>query len=208
MTTATLEIDIRSYWHAGGGRGAGAVLDAVVHRDPDGLPVLPGRHLKGLLRDALARAEAWGWPGCPAGSAEALFGKPARERQEGKDDRPAPSVPGCLRVSDATLPVEVAEWLACDDEKHGGKPLLPHLFRSLYATAVDHETGTARDKSLRGIEVVVPLTLRSHIEPVPGTTPPPDWTDRIRTALPLVDAVGAHRNRGLGRAVLMLKEDD
>ncbi|RMG29611.1 MAG: hypothetical protein D6721_05670 [Gammaproteobacteria bacterium] len=201
MNAACLEIELLGYWHAGGGRGAGAVLDAVVHRDPNGLPVLPGRHLKGLLRDALARAEAWDWPGVPTGSTETLFGAPAREGK-GKEHPPAPSSPGCLRVSDATLPDELAHWLAGS----GGKGSLPHLFRSLYATAIDHETGTARDRSLRGIEVVVPLTLFSRITPVPDREPPPDWQDRIRAVLPLIDAVGAHRTRGLGRAILRLKE--
>ncbi len=195
MNGAALEIDLKGYWHAGGGRGAGAVLDAVVHRDPDGLPVLPGRHLKGLLRDALTRAEAWGWPDCPQSSAETLFGKPASDTKE--------SVPGCLRISDAVLPREVATWLSGDD----GRAYLPYLFRALYATAVEHDSGTALDKSLRGIEVTVPLVLTARITPVPGKTPPEDWRARIRGVLPLIDAVGGHRTRGLGRAVLTLRED-
>lgn len=195
MTAATLQIDLKGYWHAGGGRGAGAVLDAVVHRDPNGLPVLPGRHLKGLLRDALARAEAWEWEGFAPGIAERLFGRPADDNR--------PSELGALRISDATLPAELAAWLAGEP----GRRHLPHLFRSLYATAIDHDAGTARNKSLRGIEVVVPLALTARIEPVPGSTPPQDWKARIEAALPLVDAVGAHRARGLGRAVLTLRED-
>ena len=195
MTFATLELNIQSYWHAGGGRGAGAVLDAVVHRDADGLPVLPGRHIKGLLRDALARAEAWGWPGCEKGSTEIFFGK------AGEEEERAASRPGLLRVSDATLPGDLRNWLT-----HDGKSHLPHLFRSIYATAINHETGTARNKSLRGIEVVIPLTLIARITPVPGQNPPDDWKNCLKAALPLVDAVGAHRNRGLGRAVLTLKE--
>jgi len=195
MSAATLHIDIRHYWHAGGGRGAGAVLDAVVHRDPNGLPLLPGRHLKGLLRDALARAEAWEWGGFTPGIAEQLFGRPADERQ--------PSEPGALRVTDATLPGELAAWLASES----GRGSLPHLFRSLYATAIDHDSGTARDKSLRGIEVTVPLTLSARIEPVPGREPPEGWPALLASVLPLIDAVGAHRSRGLGRAVLRIEEE-
>ena len=194
MTTATLHIDLRHYWHAGGGRGAGAVLDAVVHRDPNGLPVLPGRHLKGLLRDACLRAEAWRWEGFAPGTAERLFGRPADERQ--------PSEPGALRVTDATLPGDVAAWLASES----GRGSLPHLFRSLYATAIEHESGTARDRSLRGIEVTVPLTLTARIETVPGRTPPEGWPHLLDAVLPLIDAVGAHRSRGLGRAVLHIEE--
>ncbi len=199
MSAATLYIDIRHYWHAGGGRGAGAVLDAVVHRDPNGLPLLPGRHLKGLLRDALTRAEAWEWEGFASGTAEQLFGRPADGNQ--------PSEPGALRVTDATLPGDVAAWLASDNNDKGGKCYLPYLFRSLYATAIDHESGTARDKSLRGIEVTVPLTLSARITPVPGREPPEGWPGLLAAVLPLIDAVGAHRSRGLGRAVLRIEEE-
>lgn len=200
MTVATLHIDIRHYWHAGGGRGAGAVLDAIVHRDPDGLPVLPGRHLKGLLRDACLRAEAWKWEGFTPGLAHQLFGRPAGDNQ--------PSEPGALRVTDATLPPELTAWLTWDGENdpRGGKCYLPYLFRSLYATAIEHDSGTAHGKTLRGIEVTVPLALTARVEPVPGRAPPEGWPGLLADVLPLIDAVGAHRSRGLGRAVLHIEE--
>ncbi len=195
MTAVELTIDIRSYWHAGGGRGAGAVLDAVVHRDPDGLPVLPGRHLKGLLRDALRRAEAWGWEGFETDVTRRLFGGLV------ETDGTRYSEPGTLRVSDATLPAPLVRWLAGPGREHQ-----PALFRGLYATAVEHESGTARDKTLRGVEVTVPLALTARVEPIPGRVPPDDWPRLIERVLPLVEAVGAHRSRGLGRAVLRLAE--
>jgi len=190
-----LTVDLKNYWHAGGGRGAGSVYDAIVHRDSDGLPVLPGRHLKGLLRDACARAEAWGWAGFSTGVTATLFG----EAPETVTDRPPK--PGCLRVGDATLPEELSRWLATE-----GRAYLPHLFRGLYSTAVEHETGTAKEYSLRGMEVTVPLTLTALIEPLPGRQPPEEWPRRISSVLCLVDAVGAHRSRGLGRAHLRLEE--
>jgi hypothetical protein len=60
MKTLTLKLDILSYWHAGSGRGAAALADAVVVRDDTGLPYLPGRTVKGLVRDAMDLAEAAG----------------------------------------------------------------------------------------------------------------------------------------------------
>lgn len=195
MSTHRIHIDLRGYWHPGGGRGQGLVLDATCHRDADGLPVLPGRHLKGLLRDALERAEAWNWAGYQ-GLASALFG----DRPKGDDAR-TPR-PGSLRVGDARLPNEIAAHLAGDE----GKELRSGLFRPLYATAVEHATGTAKEKSLRGIEVVVPLELDAALSAIPGREPPSDWPERLRAVLPLIDAVGAHRNRGLGRAVLTLED--
>jgi CRISPR/Cas system CMR subunit Cmr4 (Cas7 group RAMP superfamily) len=47
MGACNLKIDLRGYWHPGSGRGGGVVMDAMAHRDSTGLPVLPGRHLKG-----------------------------------------------------------------------------------------------------------------------------------------------------------------
>ena len=50
-----LKIDIQSYWHPSTGRGQGSDVDALAHRDKDGIPCLPGRTIKGLLRDAVNR---------------------------------------------------------------------------------------------------------------------------------------------------------
>lgn len=195
MNPVRLTIDIRSWWHPGSGRSGGAVVDATAHRDAAGLPVLPGRHLKGLLRDALECAEAWNWTG-HAGLPERLFGS---RTESGKTHAPQP---GCLRVSDGRLQADLAAYLAGHET---GKALIAKLFRSQFATAVDHDSGTALDHSLRGIEVVVPLQLEAHIRPVPGRIPPDGWSERMAEVLPLIDAVGAGRTRGLGRAELALE---
>lgn len=196
-TSYSLVIDIRSFWHAGGGRDAGSVLDAVVHRDKVGLPVLPGRHLKGLLRDACQRAEAWGWNGFNEGTTASLFGDKTEN-----PDVPHPQ-PGGLRFSDGTLPTALADWLSTDD----GQALLPGLFTGIYSTAIDQKTKIAKDHSLRGIEVTVPLQLESKIFPIPGKTLPPEWEEKIDQLLPLIDAVGGQRSRGLGRANLRREEN-
>lgn len=195
MRSARLHIEIRSYWHAGGGVGSGAVSDALVQRDSGGLPVLPGRHLKGLLREAVDAAGVWQWPGYE-GLAATLFG----ERDEETGTVPAA---GALRVTDATLPSETAAWLSGTED---GRALCPGLFRTLHTTAIDPESGTALDQSLHGSEVSVPLTLEARIAPVTGETPT-DWGERLKEVLPLIRAVGAQRQRGLGRAVLSLKEE-
>ena len=195
MTTATLKIEIRSDWHPGTGRGSGFHLDAVTYEGPDGLPRLPGRTLKGLLRDALYRAEAWGWPDVPAGSTKALFGA--------RTDQDRETTAGLLRVADATLPTEVAAYLTTEE----GKALIPGLYRDRFSTAIDPKTGVAAGRSLRGMRVVVPLTLFAPVAEIPGVAPVPDWRKRLGAALPLIDAVGAKRTRGLGRAVLTWKED-
>jgi hypothetical protein len=194
MSTHTLIVDLRSDWHPGTGRGSGFHLDALTHEGADGLPRLPGRTLKGLLRDALCRAETWGWSEVPASSTTRLFGPLGREGAE--------TAPGLLRVSDATLPAEVAAYLASE----AGRGLISGLYREHFSTAIDPRTGVARSRTLRGMRVVVPLTLEAAIGTVPGVEAPADWRAPLTAVLPLVTAVGAHRSRGFGRAVLSWKE--
>lgn len=190
-----LKIEIRSYWHPGTGRGQGSHLDATTHRDARKLPCLPGRTVKGLVRDAVNRWEAFGgFPESEPSIAGQLFGPYG---QEG-----ASTWPGLLRFSDAALPREEADYLAAH---HG---LIEGLYRSHFSTAIEHESGTAQEKSLRGIELVVPLTLYADIGLVEGARHrglEANWPDRLKEALILVRAVGAHRSRGLGRAVLSLE---
>lgn len=190
MSAVTLKIEFRSDWHPGTGRGSGFHLDAVTHEGADGLPRLPGRTLKGLLRDALWRAEEWGWDQVPKGSTAALFG--AVSNVEGG------TTFGLLRVADATLPPEVAAYLTTDD----GRKLVPGLYREHFSTAIEQDTGVARGRSLRGMRVVVPVTLFAAVSEIPGMESVKDWPNRLEAVLPLVTAVGAHRSRGFGRAVL------
>lgn len=201
MSAHTLRVQILTFWHSGTGLRIGAAVDAATCRDASGLPTLPGRHLKGLLRDGLERAEVWGWPGHTGrGLAGALFGTRA---EHGRNDE-SPPPQSTVHVSDARLPEQLAQWLGHDTPEV--RSLRAGLFRVVHSTAIDEETGTALDHTLRGIEVAVPLDLTANIEPVPGSLlPPADWPTRLREILPLISAVGAHRTRGLGRALLSLE---
>lgn len=188
MTARTLSIDILSYWHPGTGRGSGFHLDAVTHEGADGLPRLPGRTLKGLLRDALWRAEQWGWNEVPSGSTCLLFGPRGEEREE--------TYPGALRVSDAALPTELAAYLSSAD----GVALVPGLYREHFSTSIDSATGVAQSHGLRGMRVVVPLELEARISEVAGVEAAADWRQRLQAVFPLITAVGSYRSRGFGRA--------
>ena len=97
---------------------------------------------------------------------------------------------------------EIAQYLASP----AGRTLVPGLFREHFSTAIE-ATGVAREHSLRGMQVVVPLTLYANLAEVPGIPVPiPDWRERLQAVFPLITAVGAHRTRGFGRARLSWKE--
>ena len=203
MKTAFLTFDIRSYWHAGSGRGGGAALTNMVHKDPDGLPNLPGRSVKGLVRDAMYRAEVWGH--ITKGRTEAIFGLNTLAKPEERQLTRHQSVPGCLAFGNAELPEALRrhlKFLACKD-KGQRKELAPYFYTGLHATAIN-EKGTAREGSLRGYEVTIPLVLTAPIH-VLDECFCDAWFDDLRRCLPLIRGLGMGRNRGLGRCSVSLE---
>lgn len=192
--TRTLIIEFLDYWHAGGGRGAGTHLDAIVEQDSNGLPYVPGRQIKGILREAMEALEAW--KHVKGRTTDGIFGCKAEGKQL--------SEPGAIGFGDATLPKQEADWLATDDASLARVA----IYHDVFATAIEADTGTAKGMSLRGIEVVIPLTLEARISVLPGRTPPAEWQGQLEQAFSLVRAIGAHRSRGLGRAKLAWKDGE
>ena len=209
---ATLTIDISGYWHSGTGRGSGSHLDALVDTAYDGLPYLSGRHLKGLLRDAVYKAEEWGQLDAfkadhpDAKLTELLFGK-RYENPETRIPRDE-TTQGYLRIGDGLLPTDLRRWLAHRDQD----AWRPFLHRELSCTAINGSTGVAKSRSLRSIQVTVPLRLEADIGSMPRLDGNPEedalladqWPAILAHCLPLIRAVGAQRARGLGRARLQL----
>ena len=194
MNSRTLTIDILETWSAGSGKGEGSFLDAVPALDADGLPYLPGRTLKGLLREAVLRLEQLG--ACAAGAASTLFGT----REIGQD-RYA-TVPGLLRVNSARLPAAVRAYLQQHPELKAG------LFHDVFQTAINDATGVAKSRSLRSARLAVPVQLQADITVIPTVAAPPNFSkeqwDILEAALALFDGVGNGRTRGLGRCIATL----
>jgi CRISPR/Cas system CSM-associated protein Csm3 (group 7 of RAMP superfamily) len=190
--TRWLQVELLDTWHVGSGRAQGRHLDAVVDRDADGLPCVPGRMLKGLLRSAASALETWGhWP---AGCTERLFGSRS-QRDDGH------SVPGLLRIGSAQLPAAERAWLGSAQPE--AQRLRAALFVTQFQTAIDRDSGIAASQSLRGIELVLPLALLAEVAlGRPGEPAGEDDWNRVTQLLPLVRALGAHKTRGHGRARL------
>lgn len=211
MTRARIELDIVSYWHAGTGRGAGPELDAVCQRTADGLPVLPGRTLRGLLRDALAFAVEVGevdprsWPDEDPVAwcfGTGLDGTARTDRVDALEEARFRTDAGKLHVSSAVLGHDEhtsrdwARWARANPSQ------VEHLFRPFASTKVDDD-GTAADHTLRAIEVAVPMTLRAEVA---GPDDGPPWRAALASAAGFVRGLGSHRNRGLGRVKVTVKE--
>jgi len=222
--------DIHSYWRAGTGRGAGALLDELVHRDGYGLPGLPGRTVKGLLRDAVCRAELWGhiakdstvcWFGgasCLKPTAETENHEEITERLKAEKLNQKEAVnrletkPGALIVSDACIDNEVRNYLRAllqaksTESNLEGEKLRRGFFHPIYATRIEHETGSAQDKSLRGMEVAIPLKLTATLSVLPNSQLNGNWHTELAKCLPLIRSIGTSRSRGLGRVTVELEK--
>jgi CRISPR/Cas system CSM-associated protein Csm3 (group 7 of RAMP superfamily) len=209
---AELLLNFSGYWHAGSGRSSGNHLDALCERDASGLPYFPGRQLKGILRHAVRRAEAWGWMDdqpLPEGPVttheELLFGSASQSEARHH------TFPGLLQVDSGCLPKTEGDWLAQPDKAS----LRAQLFDELFSTAIK-EDGTAQQYSLRGIEVCIPVTLHAALGlrvtalDLALRTQQEKWLahakpwSALKISLHLIDALGANRSRGLGEATVSL----
>ena len=200
--TYKIQFQINNYWQAGTGYGGGALVDSLVNKDINGLPFLPGRTIKGLMRDAVSRVEQWGH--IPEEATHCFFGSLPLEDGITRLE----TEPGAIAISDAVLPEEMTKWLSHPENAE----IRQGLFKQISSTAINPETGCAIDKSLRAIEVTIPLTLTATLTVLnedslnkinwgTGKT----WKDGLKSCLKLIRAVGASRSRGLGRVLVTLK---
>lgn len=130
------KIEFFDFWHLGSGVSAGAALDSLVVKDSDGLPYVPGKTLKGVIKEMVELLDEK--------KAEKIFGNEGSNAAESY-------------FSNATLDVGTRAYLASN------RSLIKNLFSKVTATKID-ENGLAVDGSLREIEVTVPLTLYGEIE--------------------------------------------
>ncbi len=184
MREWSLTVEILEYWHAGSGRSRGPVVDSEPVKTPAGLPYLPGKTLRGLVREGVHQAEEAGHHAVPAGTVARLFGKPQQE--------------GSLRFSDATLGKELEAWVATDPEAR-----CEVLFRRLGMTAIEGRTGQAADETLRFVEVSIPVTLTARVHALGD---PGGAEEALRAGLCFVRGLGSGRRRGLGRVAMKLGE--
>lgn len=194
---AWLEVAFHDYWHIGSGRGGGPGVDARVRRTPGGLPYLPGRTLKGVLRDAARLTTV---------DVKHLFGTGLDGAKDGDDavrsleQARFETEPGVLAVGSARLGREQADaWERAAVADANDQAFRPAFFEELNRTAMND--GKAEPGSLRTIEVAVPMQLWARLE-----APPEAWP-ALREILPLVTAIGGGKRRGLGRVELTLHVD-
>lgn len=178
-------IEFFSFWHCGSGLAAGADADELVIRDEDGLPFVPGRTVKGLLRGAAVTLCSMDPTRFSKAFIDDLFGSSGDEEGHGKK--------GSASFTNATLD-ERSAIIAAN--------LQEGLYSSIASTAIGGD-GIAKDHSLRKIEAVVPCTVHGKIYGVPGSC-----VDGLRACMAMVKRMGTGRSRGLGRCEFRICGED
>ena len=184
-----IKIEFSSYWHCGSGISGGVASDALIKKDENGLPFVPGKTLKGHLREA---AE---WL-CKTTDADEykrllkqIFGQ-ANTLEMAEEDIPQ-GYAGEAYLTNLNVHPEVAQLL----EGEGNANL---LFANLYSTAID-DNGVADKGSLRSIEVAIPLTLYGRIDNLSE-----EQLIFIKKCAGMVKELGSGKTRGLGRCHISL----
>ena len=169
------KITFHTYWHCGSGLAAGADADLLVIKDKDGLPYVPGKTIKGLVREAVdliypekKDSEEY----------KSAFGISGEEKEK--------SFRSDSFFKDATLSEIERNYIIFKETSR-------HFYQTLSSTAITDE-GIADDKTLRKIQVCIPCDLEGEILNVPK-----EMGEAIIGGLNYIKRIGAWRNRGLGR---------
>ncbi|MBM4345022.1 MAG: hypothetical protein FJ100_16760 [Deltaproteobacteria bacterium] len=211
MTEVTLQFGLLSDWHISSSAAGGMDVDAEAARTAEGLPYLPGKAVKGVVRDAVDFALRIG--ALPEGVTQQdivrWFGtdKQAGNPEEREADLEAAryaTEPGALIVTNAELgkdEIEAAAWrqvgrsalarTAPDSADNRG--VVEALFRVHRSTALTD--GVAATGTLRALRAAVPMNLYAVISGPAGEP----WPKVLRAACPYIAEMGSDRTRGLGR---------
>ncbi len=206
-----LRVKLLSDTAPGSGTGEAGRIDRAVVRDRLGLPLLPGRGLKGALREAaLETAEALDAAGfgdvLASAMIERLFGVPGM------------AASGWLHLGNARLAdaVDLEPWLSWAATQaptvFGPAAVLKALTGLRVQTRIARLTGGPAPDTLRSTQIVA----RGHqfIAPV-SLIPPPDdnrgdiatMRDALAFSCMALRRIGLSRNRGLGAVEVTLEDE-
>ena len=167
-------------WHCGSGLAAGADVDSLVIKDRSDLPYVPGKTIKGLVKEALEDLAAFkGASPSEKAELDLMLGT------EGE-------LTGTLFFTNAELSEEERDLIVAHDASR-------HLYRVVSSTKIG-EDGTAEEHSLRRMQVAVPCVLKGSILNVQEEKLPV-----LKDALRYIKRLGQNRNRGLGRCTFVVE---
>lgn len=179
------KIEFYTDWHCGSGLSSGADLDALVVKDKNGLPFIPGKTMKGLIREALEDMKTF------SGSMLDLvcvLGEEANNKKEFDKQ-------GKCFFKNAELEESLQKAIIANN-------LQEHLFHSIASTSIDN-SGVAEKHSLRKMEVTIPCILDGEILDIPESEDN-DYYFLFQNAIKYIKRIGQNRTRGLGRCSISI----
>lgn len=191
---ARLRIELLSDCLPGSGMGNSALIDTDCVFDAYGFPVIPGKRLKGCLRETAQKLLMMGYQEAYGRQVEALFGDAQSE--------------GSLLIGNAEIEGVQALKQQIDHHRSGkaGEAtflLMPDAVREYYTclhtrTAIG-ENGVAKDHSLRTVRTV----RRGNVFECDLSFPAEDET-LVRTCAKALRHIGTNRSRGFGHVRMEL----
>jgi len=184
MINIKYKIEFFDAWHAGSGLAAGADVDALVIKDKNKLPYLPGKTIKGLVREALE--EIFQYKGID--KTDIVKDNFGVFEVIGKDKITHKMIRGNVFFTNANLSKELSDTIKADDN------LYRFIYRSVSSTAIEEKTDVAKEHSLRRIQITIPCELYGEVLNVDS-----EIENEVVDALGFIKRLGVGRNRGLGR---------
>lgn len=177
------KIQFHTDWHCGSGLAAGADVDALVVKDKDGLPFIPGKTIKGLLREAIEEIRGYQGKACD-GAFINTFGYFKDKEEMARGESFFTNAELCQQERNTIIANKAERF----------------LYRSIASTAIG-ENGIAKEHSLRKMQVVVPCALYGEVKDVPES-----MIDELMNAFKYIKRLGQNRNRGLGRCTISIEK--
>lgn len=189
MNTINYSIELFDYWSTTAGLSGGALADSLCIKDPNGLPYLPGKTIKGLMREATSELSDTESELFTPAFINNVFGE--IERHPNDKLAGTPTKVAVSFFSDATLEELTAQEIIKTDLKQ-------QLFEYLASTAIE-SNGMAKDGSLRRIEYALPCTLYGSVYNVSS-----EYRTQLVHCANFVKRLGYNRHRGFGRCKITI----
>lgn len=185
MINIKYKVEFFDAWHAGSGLAAGADVDALVIKDKNKLPYIPGKTIKGLVREALEETiEYKGLDKVQLVKENfGVFEVSEKDKEETKE-----MIRGSVFFTNAHLSDELSAAMSSNDN------LYRFMYRSVSSTAIEESTGVAKEHSLRRVQTTIPCELHGEILNIDS-----ELENEVVDALGFIKRLGVGRNRGLGR---------
>ena len=196
--TRSLLLKIELLSDAGPGTGAGhaPAVDRDVPHDSLGVPILPGRRLKGLWKEAVRDLEDW-----------RLVDTSVADKLFGLADKPGLTRISNAQIEDAEVVKEWIRWFRFVAPREFAREQVLASFTSMREqTAMNRSSGTTLDHTLRrvrvlnrGLTFMAEVTLDSTEE---------EHVRALALGCAAIRRLGVSRTRGFGRVRCALFESD